>query len=149
MSLSLPQGNFERQVTHCTTLGNLPCRGNFSLCEQNAKVAPARVVVHMLIINVWNKFFNKKYQKAPDKCVKKVISLLKSLGMIDGDGDTKYLDDEAMDFVFRQTKAHNTTTSSIVRNQGIPETSPPPPPPQSQSLFTQCLLKTTVLGLDH
>ena len=38
------------------------------------------------------------------------------------DGDTKYIDDEAMDFVFRQTKTHNTTTSSIVRNQGIPET---------------------------
>ena len=61
------------------------------------------------------------------------------------DGDTKYLDDEVMDFVFRQTKTHDTTTSSIVRNQGIPET----PPPQSQSLFTQCLLKTTVLGLNH
>ena len=64
------------------------------------------------------------------------------------DGDTKYLNDEAMDFVFRQTKTHNTTTSSIVRNQGIPEP-PPPPSPQSQSLFIQCLLKTTVLGLNH
>ena len=60
MSLSLPQGNFERQVTHCSTPGNLPCRGNFSPCEQNAKVAPATVVLRMLIINVWNKFFNKK-----------------------------------------------------------------------------------------
>ena len=59
------------------------------------------------------------------------------------DGDTKYIDDEVMDFVFRQTKTHNTTTSSIIRNQGIPET------PPSQSLFTQCLLKTTVLGLNH
>ena len=66
MSLSLRQGNFEREVTHCTTPDNLPCRG-----EQNAKVAPARVVLRMLIINVWNKFFNKKYQKAPEisKCV--------------------------------------------------------------------------------
>ena len=39
MSFSLPRGNFERRVTHCTTLGNPPCRGNFSPCEQNAKVA--------------------------------------------------------------------------------------------------------------
>ena len=40
---------------------------------------------------------------------------------------------------------------SSVTKQGIPETPPPPPPPppQSQSLFTQCLLKTTVLGLNH
>ena len=66
MSLSLPQGNFERQVTRCTTLDNPPCRGNFSPCEQNTEVAPARVVLRMLIINVWNKFFNKKYQKAPE-----------------------------------------------------------------------------------
>ena len=39
------------------------------------------------------------------------------------DVDTKYID-EAMDFVFKQTKTHNTTTSSIVRNHGIPETLP-------------------------
>ena len=51
-----------------------------------------------------------------------LLSLLKSLGMIDG--DTKYPDDEVMDFVFRQTKTHNTTNSSIVHNQGIPETLP-------------------------
>ena len=60
-----------------------------------------------------------------------LVSLLKSLGMIDG--DTKYIDDEAMDFLFRQTKTHNTTTSSIVRNQGIPET---PPPPKSKFVYT-------------
>ena len=30
MSLSLPRG---------TSVGNLPCRGNFSPCEKNAKVA--------------------------------------------------------------------------------------------------------------
>ena len=53
-----------------------------------------------------------------------LVSLLKSLGRIDG--DTNYLDDEAMDFVFRQTKTYNTTTSSVVRNQGIPETPTPP-----------------------
>ena len=40
MSFSLPRGNFERRVTRCTTPGNPPCRGNFSPCEQNAKVAP-------------------------------------------------------------------------------------------------------------
>ena len=39
MNLSLPRGNFERWVTHCTTPGNWPCQDNFSLCEQNAKVA--------------------------------------------------------------------------------------------------------------
>ena len=33
MSFSLPQGNFERRVTRCTT------PGNFFPCEQNAKVA--------------------------------------------------------------------------------------------------------------
>ena len=42
MSFSLPRGNFERQVTRCTTPGNPPCRGNFSPCEQNAKVAPGQ-----------------------------------------------------------------------------------------------------------
>ena len=39
-SFSLPRGNFERRVTPCTTPGNPPCLGNFSPCEQNAKVAP-------------------------------------------------------------------------------------------------------------
>ena len=39
MNLSLPQDNFERWVTHCTTPGNWPCQDNFSPCEQNAKVA--------------------------------------------------------------------------------------------------------------
>ena len=40
MNLSLPWGNFERWVTHCTTPGNWPCQDNFSPCEQkNAKVA--------------------------------------------------------------------------------------------------------------
>ena len=29
MSFSLPQGNFERWVIHCTTPGNPPCQGNF------------------------------------------------------------------------------------------------------------------------
>ena len=42
MSLSLPRGNFEKQVTRCITPGNPPCRGNFSLYEQNAKVAPGQ-----------------------------------------------------------------------------------------------------------
>ena len=39
MSLSSPRDNFERQVVRCTTPGNPPCRGNFSPCEQNAKIA--------------------------------------------------------------------------------------------------------------
>ena len=42
MSFSLPRGNSERRVTRCTTPGNPPCRGNFSPCEQNAKVAPGQ-----------------------------------------------------------------------------------------------------------
>ena len=42
MSFSLPRGNFERRVTRCTAPGNPPFRGNFSRCEQNAKVAPGQ-----------------------------------------------------------------------------------------------------------
>ena len=42
MSFSLARGNFERRVTRCPTPGNPPCRGNFSACEQNAKVAPGQ-----------------------------------------------------------------------------------------------------------
>ena len=42
MSFSLPRGNFERQITRCTTPGYPPCRGNFSPCEQKAKVAPGK-----------------------------------------------------------------------------------------------------------
>ena len=42
MSFSLPRGNFERRVTRCMATGNPPCRGNFSPCEQNAKVAPGQ-----------------------------------------------------------------------------------------------------------
>ena len=42
MSFSLPRDNFERRVTRCTTPGNPSCRGNFSPCEQNAKVAPGQ-----------------------------------------------------------------------------------------------------------
>ena len=38
ISFSLLRGNFERQVTRCTTAGNPSCRGNFSPCEQNGKV---------------------------------------------------------------------------------------------------------------
>ena len=42
MSFLLPQGNFERRVTRFTAPGNPPYRGNFSPCEQNAKVAPGQ-----------------------------------------------------------------------------------------------------------
>ena len=60
MRFSFPRGNLERRATRCTTPGNPPSRGNFSPCEQNANV------LRMLIINVWNKFPNKKFQKAPE-----------------------------------------------------------------------------------
>ena len=40
MSFSLV--NFERRVICCTTPDNQPCRGNFSLCEQNVKVAQGK-----------------------------------------------------------------------------------------------------------
>ena len=42
MSFSLPWGNFKRRVTCCPTPGNRPWRGNFSPCEQKAKVAPGQ-----------------------------------------------------------------------------------------------------------
>ena len=42
MNFSLPQGNFERRITRCTTPGNRPFQGNFSRCEQNANVAPGQ-----------------------------------------------------------------------------------------------------------
>ena len=67
MSFLLPRSNFERRVTRCITPGNPPYRGNFSPCEQNAKVVPrARVVLHMPINNVCDKFSNKKFTKAPE-----------------------------------------------------------------------------------
>ena len=50
MSFSLPRANFERRVTRCTAPS----------CPR------ARVVLRMLIINVWNKFSNKKFHKAPE-----------------------------------------------------------------------------------
>ena len=38
MSFSLPQGNFERRVTRCTTPGNPPCRGNFLNVNRKQKL---------------------------------------------------------------------------------------------------------------
>ena len=56
------------------------------------------------------------------------VSLLKALRMIDG--DSKYLDDEVMDFVFRQQRLAVLQSSSIVLNQGVPEI------PRVKVLFT-------------
>ena len=67
MSFSLPRGNFERQVTRCTTPGNPPCRGNFSPCEQNAKVVPGQeqsCACSLLMFRI--NFPIKKFQKAPE-----------------------------------------------------------------------------------
>ena len=62
MSCSLPQGNFEKRVTLCTTT---PCRGNFSPCEQNATAAPGQEQPHACsFIMFSNEFSNKKFQKA-------------------------------------------------------------------------------------
>ena len=66
-SFSLPRGTFERQVTRCTTPGNLPCRGNFSPCEQNAKVAPGQeqsCACSLLMLRI--NFSIKMFQKAPE-----------------------------------------------------------------------------------
>ena len=65
MSFLLPQGNFERWVTRCITPGNPPCRGNFSPCEQNAKVAQGQQLscacsLLMFGINVPIKSFRKR-----------------------------------------------------------------------------------------
>ena len=38
MSLSLPRGNFERQVTRCTTPGNPPYQGNFLHLNRTQKL---------------------------------------------------------------------------------------------------------------
>ena len=67
ISFSLPRGNFERQVTHCTTPGNPPCRGTFSPCEQNAKVAPGQeksCACSLLMFRI--NFPIKRFQKAPE-----------------------------------------------------------------------------------
>ena len=67
MSFSLPQGNFERRVTRCTTPGYRPCRSElFSMRTERKSCPGPRVALRMLIINVWNKFLNKKFQKAPE-----------------------------------------------------------------------------------
>ena len=63
-----------------------------------------------------------------------LVSLLKALGMIDG--DSKYLNDEAMDFVFRQQRPAVQQPSSIVLNQGVPET-----PPESKYCLHNDFLK--------
>ena len=53
MSFSFPGTNLER-------------RGNYAPCEQNTKVAlGARVDLCVFVINVENKFHNKRFQKAP------------------------------------------------------------------------------------
>ena len=66
MSFSLPRGNFERRVTRCPTPGNPPCRGSFSPCEQNVEVARGKSSLAHAYFNVWNKFSNKKFEKAPE-----------------------------------------------------------------------------------
>ena len=67
MSFLLPRGNFERRVTRCTTPGNPPCRGNFSPCEQKAKVAPGQeqsCACSSLVFRI--NFSAKKFQNAPE-----------------------------------------------------------------------------------
>ena len=67
MSFSLPRDNFKRRVTRCPTPGNPPCRGNFSPCEQNAKVAPGQEQsCSRSFLMFGNKFSNKKFDKASE-----------------------------------------------------------------------------------
>ena len=69
MSFSLPRGNFERRVTRCTTPGNPPCRGNFSPCEQNVKVAPGQEWSCACSLSMFGiNFSNKKFQNALEMC---------------------------------------------------------------------------------
>ena len=69
MSFSLPRVNFERRVTRCTTPGNPPCRGNFSPCEQNAKVASGQEWSCACSLSMFGiNFSNKKFQNAPEMC---------------------------------------------------------------------------------
>ena len=52
-------------LLYCTTPGNQPCQGNVSPCERNAKVALGQewsCTCSLLIF--WNKYSNKKFQKA-------------------------------------------------------------------------------------
>ena len=67
MSFLLPWVNFERRVTRCTTPSNPPCQGNFSPCEQNAKVAPGQehsCACSLLMFRI--NLTTKKYQKGPE-----------------------------------------------------------------------------------
>ena len=70
MSFSLPQGNFERQAQHqVTRLAEV----TFLHVNRTQKLPGARVVLRMLIINVWNKFSNRKFQKAPEISLKFIL----------------------------------------------------------------------------
>ena len=77
MSFSLPRGNFERRVTRCTTPGNPPCQGNFSPCEQYAKVAPGqeKSCSRSLLMFRLN-FPTKKFQQKAPEIGKRVLNSL-------------------------------------------------------------------------
>ena len=68
MSFSLLRGNFKRRVQiKSEKPGNPPCRGNFSPCEQNAKVAPGQEQsCARSFLMFGNKFSNKKFEKASE-----------------------------------------------------------------------------------
>ena len=67
MSFSLPRGNFERRVTLSITPGNPPCQGNFSPCEQNAKVSPGQEQSSACLLSMFGINFpvksSRKHQK--------------------------------------------------------------------------------------
>ena len=65
MSFKLPRGNLERWATRCTAPGNLACWGN-SMWTERKSCPEARVVLGMIIINVYDKFLNKKFQKSKE-----------------------------------------------------------------------------------
>ena len=59
MSFSLPWGNFERRVVVPVVQHRVTCLAEVTFLHGNRKqkLPGARVVLCMLIINVWNKFF--------------------------------------------------------------------------------------------
>ena len=66
MSFSLSRRSFERRITRCTTQAARLAEITFLHVTERKSCPRTRVVLRMLIINVQNKFSNKKFQKATE-----------------------------------------------------------------------------------